>query len=65
MSTALVGTALVMGLAGGPHCAAMCGAACAGFANAGDSPARRALAFQAGRLVGYTTAGGIAALLAG
>lgn len=28
MQTALVGTALLMGLAGGPHCVAMCGAAC-------------------------------------
>jgi len=30
MQTALIGTALLMGLAGGPHCVAMCGAACAG-----------------------------------
>ncbi len=30
MQTALAGTALLMGLAGGPHCVAMCGAACAG-----------------------------------
>ncbi|HEY9223554.1 MAG TPA: sulfite exporter TauE/SafE family protein, partial [Variovorax sp.] len=29
MQTALLGTALLMGLAGGPHCIAMCGAACA------------------------------------
>ena len=30
MSATLAATALLMGLAGGPHCAAMCGAACAG-----------------------------------
>ena len=30
MQTALAGTALLMGLVGGPHCVAMCGAACAG-----------------------------------
>ncbi|MES2483790.1 MAG: sulfite exporter TauE/SafE family protein, partial [Pseudomonadota bacterium] len=29
-ATTLAATALLMGLAGGPHCAAMCGAACAG-----------------------------------
>src|SRR5437868_317048 len=50
MPAALVGTALVMGLAGGPHCAAMCGAACAGFTHAGDSPARRGRVFGAGLL---------------
>jgi uncharacterized protein len=33
----LAATALLMGLAGGPHCAAMCGAACAGVARAGGA----------------------------
>lgn len=37
MSTTLAATALLMGLAGGPHCAAMCGAACAGITRAGSS----------------------------
>ncbi|MFI4927611.1 MAG: hypothetical protein ACHP7E_07990 [Burkholderiales bacterium] len=30
MTLTLAGTALLMGLAGGPHCVAMCGAACGG-----------------------------------
>lgn len=35
MSTTLAATALLMGLAGGPHCVAMCGAACSGVARVG------------------------------
>jgi uncharacterized protein len=61
VSLALALSALVMGLAGGPHCAAMCGAACGGLARAGRSPARSLWAFQAGRLAGYSTAGAAAA----
>ena len=70
MSTTLAVTALVMGLAGGPHCAAMCGAACAGISRLGPrqdtgsrSPSRwRSLwNFQAGRLLGYSLAGAAAA----
>ena len=39
MQTSLAVTALLMGLAGGPHCIAMCGAACAGIGRAaGASP---------------------------
>jgi sulfite exporter TauE/SafE len=34
MQTSLAMTALLMGLAGGPHCIAMCGAACAGIGKA-------------------------------
>lgn len=65
MATTLVATAFLMGLAGGPHCAAMCGAACAGIARAGGgSPGSRALTFQAGRLVGYSLAGATVALAA-
>ncbi len=62
MSTTLAVSALVMGLAGGPHCAAMCGAACAGVMRAGTvRPARALWTFQAGRLVGYSVAGAAAA----
>lgn len=62
MSFALALSALLMGLAGGPHCIAMCGAACAGLTRAGrGSPTRSLLAFQAGRLAGYATAGAAAA----
>lgn len=63
MSTTLAVTALVMGLAGGPHCAAMCGAACAGISRAGRAGTQRSLwSFQAGRLVGYASAGAAVAL---
>jgi uncharacterized protein len=63
MSFALALSALLMGLAGGPHCIAMCGAACAGLTRAGrGSPARSLLAFHAGRFVGYSLAGAAAAL---
>jgi uncharacterized protein len=61
MSVALALSALVMGLAGGPHCAAMCGAACGGLARAGKSPSRSLWTFQAGRLAGYSAAGAAAA----
>lgn len=72
VSLTLVSTALLMGLAGAPHCAAMCGAACAGVTRAGQRPAdgtpvtfvravRPMGAFQAGRLTGYMAAGAVAA----
>jgi sulfite exporter TauE/SafE len=65
MATTLVATAFLMGLAGGPHCAAMCGAACAGIAKAGAGSSRRgAWTFQAGRVVGYSLAGAAVALAA-
>lgn len=38
MATTLAATALLMGLVGGPHCVAMCGAACAGITRAAISP---------------------------
>jgi sulfite exporter TauE/SafE len=51
-----------MGLAGGPHCAAMCGAACGGIARAGATgSAGRLWSFQLGRLAGYALAGAAAA----
>lgn len=50
-------TALLMGLAGGPHCVAMCGAACGALTR---SP-RAAWQFQAGRLTGYALAGALVA----
>ena len=62
MPTALALSALLMGLAGGPHCAAMCGAACMGLTRLGGQHSRRSLwAFQAGRLAGYSIAGALAA----
>lgn len=62
MSYALTTTALLMGLAGGPHCAVMCGAACGGFRRASPGqPAPSPLVFQAGRLVGYSISDAAAA----
>lgn len=55
-------TALLMGLAGGPHCFAMCGAACAGIGQAAGERKNAALwSFQAGRVAGYSALGALAA----
>lgn len=62
MSLTLAGTAFLMGLAGGPHCLAMCGAACGGVVRgAGVRPARGMWTFQGGRLLGYAVAGAVVA----
>ena len=62
MNTSLAMTALLMGLAGGPHCIAMCGAACAGIGNAAGARKTSALwTFQAGRLASYSALGAVAA----
>ena len=62
MQSSLALTALMMGLAGGPHCVAMCGAACAGLAQASGEHRQAALwSFQLGRLLGYALLGGLAA----
>jgi uncharacterized protein len=63
MLSSLLITAGLMGLVGGPHCLAMCGAACLGISR---WPARSALhnllLFQFGRLVGYASLGAVAAI---
>lgn len=62
MQTSLALTALVMGLVGGPHCVAMCGAACAGLGQAAGARKNLALTgFQCGRIVGYSALGALAA----
>ena len=62
MQTSMAITALVMGLVGGPHCVAMCGAACAGIGRAAGARSTRALlGFQLSRMVGYAAFGAIAA----
>jgi len=62
MQSTLALTAVLMGLAGGPHCVAMCGAACAGLAQAAGPRQRYSLtAFQGGRLMGYSLVGALAA----
>jgi len=55
---ALAGSAILMGLAGTPHCLAMCGAACTAL----TGRSRQALlAFQIGRLISYATLGALLA----
>jgi uncharacterized protein len=62
MQSSLALTALLMGLAGGPHCVAMCGAACAGIGQAAGTRKNSALlSFQLGRIVGYSLLGSLAA----
>jgi len=62
MQTSLAATALFMGLAGGPHCIAMCGAACAGIGQAAGSQKNTAMwSFQLGRVLGYSSLGALAA----
>jgi len=79
MQSALAGTALLMGLAGGPHCVAMCGAACAGVIRIVRAPegggvatlpsairdGSASWAFHAGRVAGYAAAGAVAAAAVG
>lgn len=63
MNSALAGTVLLMGLAGAPHCAAMCGPACAGLLRAcgGRSPQGPTVAFHLARLGSYAVGGALAA----
>jgi sulfite exporter TauE/SafE len=58
MLKTLLATAFLMGVAGGPHCVVMCGAACTGIACA--KPKNMGL-FHLGRLVGYALLGLVAA----
>ena len=62
MQFSLALTALLMGLVGGPHCVAMCGAACGAMArSAGPRKNTALLTFQLGRVLGYSILGGLAA----
>jgi hypothetical protein len=63
MDQALLLSAVLMGLAGTPHCLAMCGAACT--AATGGGQGARLLAFHAGRLLAYAAAGAVAAASVG
>lgn len=60
---ALIAGAALLGLAGTPHCAAMCAGPCAA-ASGGQGPAGL-WAFHAGRVAGYATAGAVAAASVG
>ena len=57
--SSLILTTFFMGLAGGPHCIAMCGAACGGISQ-GAGP-YGLLKFQSGRVIGYASLGAVAA----
>lgn len=59
MQFTLIASALLMGLVGGPHCVAMCGAACSGIAKSGGGT-RALLVFQFSRVLGYSLMGGLA-----
>ncbi len=55
LDAALIASATLMGLAGTPHCAAMCSAPCA------LAGGKRPMKLLAGRLLGYTAGGAVAA----
>jgi hypothetical protein len=59
LDAALLASAALMGLAGTPHCAAMCGAACAGLSGGGQP--RAVWAFQLARAASYAAGGALAA----
>ena len=65
MNAALLAAAALMGLAGAPHCTAMCSAACSLAVRrcAPAQPGVGAASFLAGRAVGYAAAGALAAWL--
>lgn len=60
MQSPLVVTTFLMGLAGGPHCIAMCGAACASLQQ-NSVKGWQIWQFHAGRLLGYAALGALAA----
>ena len=62
MNLALLVSALLMGLAGTPHCLAMCGAACTALAG---RDGRGLWSLHLGRLVSYALAGAVAAASVG
>lgn len=62
MDAALILSCVLLGLAGTPHCAAMCGPACAAATCAGQGRDGRVagLVFQGARALGYALAGALA-----
>jgi sulfite exporter TauE/SafE len=63
VDAALVASGLLLGLAGTPHCTAMCGAACAAVSQrcAPARPRQALIGLHVGRLVGYAIGGAVAA----
>ncbi len=62
MDGALIGSALLLGVAGMPHCAAMCSSPCAAVAGPRGAGA---WAFQGARVAGYAAAGFVASASVG
>ncbi len=60
MQSSLILTTFFMGLAGGPHCIAMCGATCTSIQK-GSGGNYNLWKFQTGRLIGYSSLGAVAA----
>jgi len=63
MDLGLLAAAVLMGAAGTPHCAVMCGTPCAALLRrcGGAAPGHSGAAFFAGRMAGYAAAGALAA----
>ncbi len=63
MYSSLLLTSLLMGFFGGPHCLAMCGAACVALKNPSTQGVQNNLIFfLLGRLLGYASLGALAAI---
>jgi uncharacterized protein len=60
MEATIVASAFMLGLAGAPHCTAMCAAPCAAVVGRGGGPTGT-VAFHAARIAGYAGAGAVAA----
>ncbi len=63
MDAALIASAALLGAAGTPHCAAMCGAACAAVTRRGQGAGQ--VAFHLARIGGYAATGAVAAASVG
>jgi hypothetical protein len=61
MDLALAGSALLMGLAGSPHCLAMCGASCTALTGGVHGRPQDQLSFQLARLLSYAAGGAVVA----
>lgn len=59
MDAALIASAAALGLAGAPHCTAMCAAPCTAVVGRGGASAQ--LAFHAARVASYAAAGAVVA----
>ncbi len=60
MELSIIASALMLGLAGAPHCTAMCSAPCAAVVGR-EGGAGGSIAFHLARIVGYAVVGGVAA----